>query len=283
MTSSTKLDFIGIGAPRCGTTWLYTCLKEHPQTCMCQIKDINFFRDAQENEWKKLNKYFEYFNCKTNQKIGEFSAGYFSDPKSSYRIKKLFPKIKIILSIRNPVDWAESAYINNHKHNKINHQQLNQGIKKKFDQTQLYYSKNLKRWMNLFDKKQIKIIIFDELKQNPEKVICNLYNFLNIDTKFTPSSLTKKKNTAHTFYIPSIQKIAKKIYSQMKQNKFLFNLTKKTKVKKIGEYLTKLNKKKTDLNINKDTKKYLHNKFKKDIKELTNITDKNFIKYWNYD
>ena len=38
-----KVDFIGIGAPRCGTTWIAKCLSEHPQICLSSVKETDFF------------------------------------------------------------------------------------------------------------------------------------------------------------------------------------------------------------------------------------------------
>ncbi len=37
-----KIDFIGVGAPKCGTTWVAQCLSEHPQICLSKPKEINF-------------------------------------------------------------------------------------------------------------------------------------------------------------------------------------------------------------------------------------------------
>ncbi|PON15180.1 hypothetical protein C2W62_25225 [Candidatus Entotheonella serta] len=35
--------FIGIGAPKAGTTWLYHCLREHPDVFMGAVKETRFF------------------------------------------------------------------------------------------------------------------------------------------------------------------------------------------------------------------------------------------------
>jgi hypothetical protein len=43
----------------------------------------------------------------------------------------------------------------------------------------------------LFEKENIKIILFDELKKNPVKTTQNVFRFLNVDDSFTPN--TKKK------------------------------------------------------------------------------------------
>ena len=37
-----KVDFIGIGAERSGTTWIAQCLAEHPEICFSKEKEIYF-------------------------------------------------------------------------------------------------------------------------------------------------------------------------------------------------------------------------------------------------
>ena len=35
--------FLGIGAPKCGTTWLAECLREHPQVVVPEVKEVVHF------------------------------------------------------------------------------------------------------------------------------------------------------------------------------------------------------------------------------------------------
>lgn len=49
MVKRSKLDFIGIGAPICGTTWLYQNLRRHPSVWMAWIKEFHYF-DSQREE-----------------------------------------------------------------------------------------------------------------------------------------------------------------------------------------------------------------------------------------
>ena len=47
------VDFIGIGAQKAGTSWVYACLYEHPEIC-APIKEIHFFsrsRFTKGREW----------------------------------------------------------------------------------------------------------------------------------------------------------------------------------------------------------------------------------------
>ena len=40
------IDFIGIGAPKCGTTWLSAQLEAHPQIGFAPDKEVYYFADT---------------------------------------------------------------------------------------------------------------------------------------------------------------------------------------------------------------------------------------------
>ncbi len=42
-------DFLGIGAPRCGTTWLYSVLGRHPDVWLPPIKEVHYFDSIDES------------------------------------------------------------------------------------------------------------------------------------------------------------------------------------------------------------------------------------------
>lgn len=37
------INFLGIGAPKCATTWLAACLSDHPEIFMPAKKEVSFF------------------------------------------------------------------------------------------------------------------------------------------------------------------------------------------------------------------------------------------------
>lgn len=41
-----RIDFIGIGAPKCGTTWLSAQLEAHPQIGFATDKEVYYFADT---------------------------------------------------------------------------------------------------------------------------------------------------------------------------------------------------------------------------------------------
>jgi hypothetical protein len=62
-------DFIGVGAPRAGTTWLYEVLRSHPNIWMPPIKELHYFDSIDPNvsfkrftheQWFRIKKYGNY-------------------------------------------------------------------------------------------------------------------------------------------------------------------------------------------------------------------------------
>ena len=163
-----QLDFIGIGTARSGTTWLYNCLRKHPDIFMPTKKELHFF-DCDKQFSKGINYYNNYFVDRKNELIqGEFTPRYILYKESLLRIKNLYPGVKIIISLRDPVDRAWSQY-NFFKYNKKKEPSdnfklaLNAFYKEDYLEKSLYH-KQLVNVFDLFPKKNIHIIIADEIK-----------------------------------------------------------------------------------------------------------------------
>ena len=102
--------FIICGTQRGGTTTLYHYLKEHPQICMSEKKEVHYF-DL--NYHKSLQWYESHFKDCQNKKvktIGEASPFYMYLREVPERIDETLPDVKLIFILRNPVDRAYSHY-----------------------------------------------------------------------------------------------------------------------------------------------------------------------------
>lgn len=107
-----KVDFLIIGAQKCGTTALFEFLNEHPMIVGAVRKEINFFNYDCFYD-KGINYYHGYFpSKKKNQLYFEASPSYLQDNNyiSCIRIYNYYPKIKMIILLRNPVERAFSAF-----------------------------------------------------------------------------------------------------------------------------------------------------------------------------
>ena len=46
-----RIDFIGIGAPKCGTTWFSAQFEAHPQIGFAPDKEVYYFADTILRRW----------------------------------------------------------------------------------------------------------------------------------------------------------------------------------------------------------------------------------------
>jgi len=100
--------FIIAGMPRGGTTFLYHNLNKHPWIFLPFRKEVNFFNVKYHLgvEW-----YNNLFNERKNDQVcGDISPPYFLDTESIRRIKAYNPGVKMIISVRDPVEYALSFY-----------------------------------------------------------------------------------------------------------------------------------------------------------------------------
>ena len=246
-----KIDFIGVGAPRCGTTWIAECLMEHPEICFPYTKELNFFSKTRANNTKSeyeisgIEGYYKLFeNCDGEKKKGEFSTYYMIDKNAAEIIKKHFPEIKIIIALRNPVDRAFSDY-KNVKYIHLKEKDDFETAFFKFDKGLDSYSERgkyylqLKKYFENFPKKNIKIIILEDVEKNPEKILKELYEFLEVDNLFVPSIINKKSNESKAVEAKTEKKFANwlsKIYRNLEWGflgRILTGIKRKTKINEI--------------------------------------------------
>lgn len=186
-----KPNFFIVGAPKCGTTSLYTYLKEHPNVFMPSKKEPFYFGSdlAKENQLSR-QEYLSLFSAAQDEKrIGEASTGYLHSEKAAREIYEFNPYSKIIVMLRNPIDLMYSLY----------HYRVWQGIEQlptfkdalkaeheKDDAGRLYrghayYMPQIKRYLSVFGEENLHIIILDDLKNDPEKVYTKVLRFLDLD------------------------------------------------------------------------------------------------------
>lgn len=192
------IHFIGIGAQKAATSWIAECLREHPELYVSPGKEVHFFStDALYGEG--MDTYYNYFKeAPLQKKIGEFSTTYLSSADAPVRIHKYVPSVKLIVSLRNPVDRALS-----HIEHLISRGVFSRGIsaedavsKRRDIVEHGMYGAALQRYFALFSRSQMHVVFYEDIQKNPEVVMRKLYAYLDVDEAFTPASLRQKFNTA---------------------------------------------------------------------------------------
>jgi hypothetical protein len=202
-----KVDFIGVGVPKSGSTWLGECFIEHPQICFPLKKELYFFRDRTSPlidsfysngiEWY-LKQFTGYVD---GQVVGEFSPDYFRDANVCSRIQKSFPETKILFVLRNPVDmiysyyWYRKTSVKWKVPEKFEYL-LEAESKNNFDISLEFgeYYKYVKIYYENFPKKNILVCLYDDLQENPKLLLENIFGFLGVEKSFEPKVLHRTVN-----------------------------------------------------------------------------------------
>lgn len=292
-----KIDFVGIGAPRSGTTWIAKCLMEHPEISFPYAKELNYFSKTRANKTKSeyeisgINGYLSLFKSVPSNKVkGEYSTYYLADPNAAKLIKKHFPNIKIIVSLREPVERAYSDYGNI----KLSDLEEKDSFEKAFNRKGMgldsykdrgMYFEQLKEYYKLFPKKNIHVIIYDDIKKNPGKVMHDLYKFLGVNSNFNPPSLNKKENPQEEtkfkplrYVINTLRRITNAL-EKLGLGKAISFTKRVTKINKLFNNLNKMNKKEvkeeSKEKLSPELKKKLKKVYAKDIKQLEKLINRN--------
>jgi hypothetical protein len=176
-------NFFIVGAQKSGTTSMYNYLRLHPKIFLSPIKEPAYFskfRGSVPFKTKSPTKeqYLELFqNANDKPIIGEVSTPYLFDQDSASSIYKTIPDAKIIIILRDPIERAYSRYLENRWDSNLPSfgEEIRKGIdvlnKQYLDPADnilfcgLYY-KQVKRYIETFGEKNVKIFIYEEIFPN---------------------------------------------------------------------------------------------------------------------
>lgn len=209
-----KPAFIGIGAQKCASTWLYRILEEHPDIAVSSEKEINFFSCLYDHGYQWYEKQFG--DCEGMQAVGEVSPSYFSDPSVPGRVHRYSPSAKILVSLRDPVERALSHH--RHEVRVGNFTGSDLSFEGGLENNPMYieqglYATHLKRWLGYFSAEQVHVVLVDEIKDNPLAVARGVYRFLGVNTSYEPEYLTRYFNRSYVNRYRTLVNIKDSLYS----------------------------------------------------------------------
>jgi hypothetical protein len=216
----TMPNFLLLGTMKSGTTSLYYQLKQHPQIYMSPVKAPDFFAlegrkwdfngpkgQATANYWTSQHKTTNIEEFRTlfqgvsdEIAIGEASPSYLYRPEAPSRIKHYIPEAKLIAMLRNPADRAYSGYCYARLAGREPLNDFAQALRAEEERIQngydwLYHYKSfgfyytqLKRYYEMFEPEQIRVYLYDDLKDEPIGVVRDIFRYLGVDDAFTPDT-----------------------------------------------------------------------------------------------
>ena len=232
MNITRKPDFFIVGAPKCGTTSLYYYLRQHPQIFMPEYKEPHFFgKDLNKLSDEFISdetKYLSLFeDAAPGQIIGEASTFYLYSKSAPGEIEQYNPKAKIIIMLRNPIDFLHSLHsqflfsgnediVDFEEALKLEEERI-QGkyLPENIDMLdKVYYKEHVSRipgqvqnYINIFGRENVTILILEDLQNDPVRCYKKILKMLNVNMEFTPDiSIHNPNKVVRSFQIRNIIK-----------------------------------------------------------------------------
>jgi hypothetical protein len=203
------VDFFIVGAPKCGTTAMYSYLKSHPDVFFPEKKEPHFFgRDLDFSGRPRMTfeEYLQlYSDAKPNQKLGDASVFYLLSKTAAQELKAYNPDAKIIIMLRNPVDAMHSFHSQRLYNGTEDIEDFADAIAAEADRREgrrmpariglrqgLFYHEvvsfadQVERYFEAFGRAPIHIILHEDLCADLPGCFRNLCAFLGIDTSHEP-------------------------------------------------------------------------------------------------
>ena len=191
-------NFLICGTQKGGTSALDTFLREHPEVCMANRKEVHFFDNEKNfhNNRPDFSRYHSFFSPNSSHKLlGETTPIYMYWYDSPRRIWQYNPNMQIIVILRNPIDRAYSHW-NMEWSRKADDLPFWDAIQSERErcrealpyQHRVYsyvdrgfYIEQLRRLCTYFPQKQILILRNEELKGHPQESLNKVCDFLNVN------------------------------------------------------------------------------------------------------
>jgi len=205
MNKARKPNLFIIGHPKSGTSALFEFLKQHPDIFAPEMKETNHFskefvreRFSDERLIRRFaltdEEYVQLYSKVENEKyLIDATPHYLFSKNAAKRICKYNPKAKIIAIFREPVNFLRSwhselvfSFLEDEK-DFITALDKEQVKKSKGSHSFLHYSEWIKyteqliRYTEVFNSRNIKVIIFEQFKKDNEKIFKELVEFLNVN------------------------------------------------------------------------------------------------------
>ncbi|MES1949246.1 sulfotransferase [Salinisphaera sp. S4-8] len=199
-------DFLIAGAAKSGTTILHEWLGLQNDVFFPVVKEPHYFCfkglsadsighgvDAQYAAQMAFDpQAYErlYANAAAGQVTGEASPGYLYFPGVAREIHDFNPQTRIICMLRNPVDRAFSQFMHHVRDGyetfrdfaaalEVENERIENDVWWGYHyRTGGFYAERLKEFFDLFPRSQIKVVLFDDLIQQPQDVLQQTCDFI---------------------------------------------------------------------------------------------------------
>jgi hypothetical protein len=232
-------DFIGIGAQKAGSTWLYFGLTAHPGIWTTPKKEIHYFNRPSDYRdpkiWAMRKKrmgrsrlevwswyrryarlprddrwYASLFRPGRGQIAGEVTPDYSTLDKAAVaRAHGTVPGARILFFMRNPIErtWSH-AVMDLRRKKRDAHTMSAPELREFFDRGYVSqradYLRTLENWSSFYPEERIFVGFLEDVHFHTSELLGEVYGFLGVDRGFEPPGMRRKVNARSRETMPLV-------------------------------------------------------------------------------
>ena len=204
-------DFFIIGAPKSGTTAMYSYLRQHPDLFLPERKELRYFgRDLDVRDRRPLSEadYLAYFQAgATAARVGTAYVWYLYSRSAAEEIVSFSPGAQFIAMLRNPIDMVHAlhgehlsngnedirdftAALDAEPERRLGrrippHAHLPQGL---WYSAVPRYTEQLQRYVDLVGRDRLHIVLYDDFAADPALSYTEVLHFLGVRGDARPAN-----------------------------------------------------------------------------------------------
>jgi hypothetical protein len=183
--------FLGLGAQRAGTTWLYACLAEHPEVFMTRKKELYFFH---RNYELGLGWYEQQF-AEAGDRVarGEITPDYMYREVALQRIGRDLPDVRAFIILRDPIERALSAFaLHPDRYASLTFRQAVEGTPSLIERG--LYTRHLDAVEKYIERDRLKVFLYDDIVNSPGRLFDEVCSFIGVQAGLRPAAMGKRIN-----------------------------------------------------------------------------------------
>ena len=212
-----RLDFMIVGAQKCGTSALAHFLSQHPEIGMASPKEVHLFdRPGYSSDWtpEQIDDHYgsQLGHCTGARILGEATPSYMFVPEIGRDLARYNPDLKLIVLLRDPVERAISHYYMEKgrgrerrplwfallrepfRLRRCRNRRVQGSVTHRCSyRSRGLYSLQLRNLYRFFDRDQVLVVGSRELSERHDEVLVRVFEFLGVsrDVRVAPEIVFK--------------------------------------------------------------------------------------------
>lgn len=229
MASGRLPNLLVAGVPKAGTGALFAYLRQHPDICPADMKEVGYFNyfnpQRQQGEPPPIESYMQHFaHCGAHRYAMEATPTYSYGGKPVIAaVQRILGQPKIIITMRDPVDRLWSAYtfqrtLGNLPGFDSFEEYLDACERRRRDGSDLvprdhlhglhigYYADYVGDWLDAFGD-DLRILFADETRRDTRGVLGGVFEWLDVDPSVTSTMDLLPRNTTQHARSPRVARL----------------------------------------------------------------------------